>query len=292
MNLIIVSILLTIITFIIILIDKTNVKGRIRISFKPRAFISLLWLLLIVFGCFKIIPANTVGIRYNAFNGGIQDKTLGEGFILKTPIDIIYNLSTEVKELNFTGVTVQTADSQWISTQLQVQVQIDTGKAFEYFKKYRNKKFDDISSIIQSTVQKELESVSTQYNIMEILGEERSNIVTETSNRIQEELIKDGIIVQRFVLVDTEAGETIENAIAKEAAAKKEAETAKYLKEKAELEGEAKVIAAKKEKEANELKTKALTEAILKEKFIEKWDGKLPVVTDGSNIFDISKLMD
>ena len=44
------------------------------------------------------------------------------------------------------------------------------------------------------------------------------------------------------------------------------------------------------EKEANELKAKALTPAVLKQMWIEKWDGKLPTVTAGNQmIMDISK---
>ena len=88
-------------------------------------------------------------------------------------------------------------------------------------------------------------------------------------------------------MVDTDAGDTIEQAIAKEASAKKEAETAKYLKEKAELEGEAKVIEAQKEKEANELKQKALTQQILTEKMIEKWNGQLPTTVLSDNIMSV-----
>ena len=44
------------------------------------------------------------------------------------------------------------------------------------------------------------------------------------------------------------------------------------------------------EKEANELKAKALTPAVLQQMWIEKWDGKLPTVSSGGQfIMDISK---
>lgn len=68
---------------------------------------------------------------------------------------------------------------------------------------------------------------------------------------------------------------------------KKEAETAKYLKEKAELEGEAKIIQAQKEKEANELKQKTLTKEILMEKMIEKWNGQLPNTMMNDDILSV-----
>lgn len=45
------------------------------------------------------------------------------------------------------------------------------------------------------------------------------------------------------------------------------------------------------EKQANELKEKTLTDNVIKEKFIEKWNGELPKVTGNNGILDISKLL-
>lgn len=42
-------------------------------------------------------------------------------------------------------------------------------------------------------------------------------------------------------------------------------------------EAEKKVVAAQAEAEANRLRTQALTPMILKQQWIDKWDGKLPV---------------
>lgn len=50
------------------------------------------------------------------------------------------------------------------------------------------------------------------------------------------------------------------------------------------------IVAAKAEKEANQLREQALTPAILEKMWIEKWDGKLPVYGQVPTIFkDISK---
>lgn len=281
------DLIITILFFLVLSIDPKEEKFKVT----KKSFLSLFCLLLIGFACFTSIGANKVGIVYNPFKGGIQDYTLNQGYKMKSPFTKVYKINTEVNELTFKNISVQTNDSQFVNATIKVQVKIDSNKAFEYFSKYRDKSLEDISSLLSSTIQKQLESVTTQYNIMDVLGAERDEIVDKSLELIQKELLKDGISVLRITLVDTDAGEQIEKAIANEAVAKKEAETAEYKKQKAQLEGEAKVIEAQKNKEANELISKTLTDKLLMEKFIEKWDGKLPTVTGGETMFDISSIM-
>ena len=294
MILIVSSILLSVITVISLSIEVNKVNGVYKfkgIKFKKRSLLGLLWLLLILLGCFVNVGTNRVGIVYNPLAGGIQDYTLGQGYKIKNPLATVYKINTEVKELTFENISVQTNDSQYVNAIIKVQAKIDSNSAFEYFSRYRDKTLEDISSILSSTVQKQLETVTTQYNIMDVLGAKRDEIVNKSLELIKNELEKDGIEVIRITLVDTDAGEEIEKAISNEAVAKKEAETAEYKKQKAELEGEAKVIEAQKEKEANELVSKTLTDELLLEKFIEKWNGELPKVSGGNNMFDITSIL-
>ena len=287
MFIIIVSVIVTLIAFILLSVDVTEDKFKVT----KKSFLSLGCMIIVLFGCFTNIGANRVGIVYNPFKGGIQDYTLNQGYKTKSPLTKIYKINTEVNELTFSNISVQTNDSQFVNTVIKAQVKIDSNKAFEYFSKYRDKSLEDISSILSATMQKQLETITTQYNIMDVLGAKRDEIVNKSLELIQKELIKDGISVLRITLVDTDAGADIEKAIANEAVAKKEAETAEYKKQKAQLEGEAKVIEAQKEKEANELISRTLTDELLMEQFIEKWDGKLPTVTGGETMFDISSIM-
>ena len=287
MFIIILSVILTLVAFVGLSIDVVEDKFKVT----KKSFLSLFCLLLIGFDCFTNIGANKVGIVYNPFKGGIQNYTLGQGYKLKSPFAKVYKINTEVNELTFNNISVQTNDSQFVNAVIKAQVKIDSTQAFEYFSKYRDKSLEDISSVLSATIQKQLETITTQYNIMDVLGAKRDEIVNKSLELIQSELAKDGISVLRITLVDTDAGEQIEKAIANEAVAKKEAETAEYKKQKAQLEGEAKVIEAQKEKEANELISKTLTDELLMEQFIEKWDGKLPTVTGGETMFDISSIM-
>lgn len=290
MGIIITSLILTIITFFALGEKYDSEKYEFYYKITKTNLLSLGWLVIILFGCFTNIKANTVGIVYNPFKNGVQNYTLGQGYKAKSPFTKVYKISTEVKELTFNEISVQTSDSQYVKAIIKAQIQIDNTKAFEYFSKYRDKDLEDISGILSATIQKQLENITTQYNIMEVLGENRTEIVDKSLELIQEELLKDGIKVLRITLVDTDAGEKIENAIAGEAIAKKEAETAEYKKQKAQLEGEAKVIEAQKEKEANELINKTLTKEILTEKYIEKWDGKLPETYAGNDVLSIFNL--
>ena len=288
----ILAILVFVITGCVFGKDKYGDPEVVGWKINKKQFSAIIPLIIILFACYTIVPANNVGVRYNPFKNGTQEKTLKEGFYGKNPIEKIYTLSTKIQEFQFKDISIQTKDSQYVNSILQVQARIDKTKAFEYFKKYGDKDLEDIKSILSNTIQKQFEKVTTQYNVMEVLGDKRNEIVDKTLGFVKEELLKDGIMVERIVLVDTDAGKEIENAISKEAIAKKEVDTAKYQKEKAKLEGEAKVIEAQKEKEANALLSKTLTDEILLEKFIEKWNGELPKVSSGENIFDITSILE
>ena len=87
MGTIITSIILCVLTIVVCLAEKKT---------KKYWGVGFLWLFLIAFSCFTTIGANTVGIFYNPLKGGIQDEVLGEGLRTKSPLDKVYQISTEV----------------------------------------------------------------------------------------------------------------------------------------------------------------------------------------------------
>lgn len=88
-------------------------------------------------------------------------------------------------------------------------------------------------------------------------------------------------IKENFQLEQLTSGLKYPNSIV-EAVNAKNAAIQKAQKAQNELavvkaEAEKKVVAAQAEAEANKLRTQALTPMILKQQWIDKWDGKLPV---------------
>jgi len=287
--------ILTIALFILGLINvKKDVNGSFAgFSLKPTKRIALSIIPLVACvacSCVVFVPANTVGIRWSAFTG-TSESTLDEGIALKTPVDKIYQISTTVQEKSMENMAVQTLDAQWVSMSLNIKYQVDKPNAFKVFKNYKTLENLD-TNLISNVTQRSVEEVTTKYNVIDILGEKRNNIYTEIESILKEKLADEGVTLKFITILETDAGEEIEAAIAKEAVAKKAVETAEQEKKKAEIDAETKLIQAQGEAKANEIKTKQLTDEILTEMFIEKWNGELPTVSGSDGMMlDVSSII-
>lgn len=236
------------------------------------------------------IPANTVGVKWSAF-GGTSETTLNGGITLKIPFaDKIYMIPTTVQERTVKNVSVQTKDAQFIKMEVNVKFNVSKSNAFKVYKRY-----GDIDSMKQNIIgnyaQKSVETIVTQYNVIEVLGEKKNEVYTRATADLTEKLAKEGVELTSLTIKDMDAGKEIEEAISKEVVAKKAVETAKQEKEKAQIVAEKKKIEAQGEADANEIKTSKLTDAVLREMLIKKWDGKLPKVSGSDNMLDITSLL-
>lgn len=282
-------------------------KDRYDIGWKLQCkqFLALLGLLLMIPAFITKVPANSVGIKYSAFNG-TDKNTLSEGFHFKTPFDKVYNISTEIQTTTVTNLTTQTHDAQYVTSTLDVKYRVNPTNAYLIFTQFRT--LDKMSSsLIVPTTQRALELITTNYNVMDVLGEKRSEIYSALDVALSEELAKYSVEFISVSIVDMDAGEQIEAAITAEAVAKKAVETAEYElakaqteakkaaviaeaeKEAAKIKAETEIIEAEAEKTANELLQKSLTDLILRQQWIEKWDGVLPMYYGGEDsglIFD------
>lgn len=192
------------------------------------------------------VPANTVGVKWSAF-GGTSETTLNEGVTLKIPFaDKIYMIPTTVQERTVKNVSVQTKDAQFIKMEVNVKFNVSKSNAFKVYKRY-----GDIDSMKQNIIgnyaQKSVETIVTQYNVIEVLGEKKNEVYTRATADLKEKLAKEGVELTSLTIKDMDAGKEIEEAISKEAVAKKAVETAKQEKEKAQIVAEKKKIEAQGE---------------------------------------------
>lgn len=267
-----------------------------HLNLKKQVF-ALAGLLICLLGCVTRVPANNVGIVYSPF-GGTREQTLNEGTHIKNVFDKVYDMSTEVQTLKIEGVTTQTKDAQYVSSNLDVKYRVNPSNAYIVFKQYR--KLNVVSdTLIAPTTQRVLELVTTKYNVIDILGEKRNSVYSELESSLTEEFAKYGIEFYSISISDMDAGAAIEAAIEQEAVAKKAVETAeqnllkteaeakqksvkaKADQEAAKIEAETRLIEAEAEKKANDLLTQSLTDQVLKKEWIDKWDGKMPTYYAG-----------
>lgn len=298
MGWIISSIVMGIVLFMVLGLRIDEKNEEISWKFSPRQFLCLLAFLLLVPGLITKVPANSVGIKYSPFSG-TSEVTLSEGFHGKNLFDKVYKISTEVQTMNVPNLTTQTRDAQYVTSIIDVKYRVSSQNAYLVFTQFRT--LDKMSdALIAPTVQRVLELITTNYNVMEVLGEKRSEIYNELEVNLAKEFLKYGVEFYAISITDMDAGEQIEQAITDEAVAKKQVETAEQELLKAEMEAkkqsvtakaeqdaakiqaETKIIQAEAEKKANELLQQSLTEDILIQQWIEKWNGKTPEYYGGN----------
>lgn len=287
----IISVLLLAATIATFFCGMKKVKdGMEEFKINKKCFLSIIPLGLLVFvQSICVIPSNTVGVKYSALNG-TSKNTLKEGVHFVTPfVDKIYNIDTTVQERTDESVSVQTKDAQWAKMQVNVKYEVSKSNAFKVYKQYKT--MDALKeNIIGNYAQNAMNEVCSKYNIIDLLGDQRNEIINKASEILRENLEKEGVTLKMLTIKDLDAGEKIEKAISDEAVAKKQVETAKQKQEKARTEAETKLIEAEGEANANAVKTKALTPEVLQEQWINKWDGKLPKVTDGNTMIGLDNL--
>lgn len=288
----IISVLLLVATIatLVITLKKKNEFGYVTLKWNKKGLLSIIPLGLLVFvQSICVIPSNTVGVKYSALHGTSKD-TLKEGVHFVTPfVDKIYKIDTTVQERTDDNVSVQTKDAQWARMQVNVKYEVSKSNAFKVYKQYKT--MDALKdNIIGNYAQNAMNEVCSNYNIIDLLGDKRNEIINQATDILKQDLEKEGVTLKMLTIKDLDAGKKIEKAISDEAVAKKQVETAKQKQEKARTEAETKLIEAEGEANANAVKTKALTPEVLQEQWINKWDGKLPKVTDGDTMIGLDNL--
>ena len=287
------------------IIAETNWK------LNKRQLACVLGLLIMIPGFLTKIPANSVGIVYSPF-GGTSEQTLSEGIHTKNIFDKTYKISSEVQTMTVENLTTQTKDAQYLTSILDIKYRVNTADAYLVFKQFRT--LDNMSkNLIIPTTQRTLEHITTQYNVIDILGEKRNTIYTELEVALREEFAKYGVEFYSVTITDMDAGDALENAIMEEAVAKKAVETAEQnllkteteAKQKsvqaqaeqdaAKIEAETKLIEAEAEKKANEMLNQSLSDEILRQQWINKWNGVVPMYYAGDGegagiMFDAGEL--
>ena len=247
--------------------------------------IILSFAIITLFSSFKTIRSGEVGLKVRF--GKITDSSLNEGLNLKIPyIEKIVKVNIKVQKTELKTES-SSKDLQVITTLLAVNYNVQKQSATTL---YKNVGKDYEKTILIPAIQESIKAVMSSFTAEEVITK-RNQVSDLCLEEIQSKVEKYGINIDDFNIIDLDFSAEYSKAIEEKQVAEQKVLTAKQELEKEKIEAEKKIVKAEAEKTANEMKQQTLTDNIIKEKFIEKWDGKTPVVMGEGSILDLSSLM-
>lgn len=282
MFLIILSIILVVVTAGLLGINTEAEKWE----FKPRMIISLLWLIIILFGCFSTIKTGEIGIKTRF--GKIVGSTTNEGITFKSPIEKIEKINIKVQKYeNKDALSTSTKDMQIVNNiKVSINYQIDGTNVVELYKKVGINYSD---TILEPAIQETIKGVISKYTSEELVTK-RSEISLDINNTLNERIKNYGINSVSVAINNFDFSEAYNQAIEQKAVAEQNVLKAQQELEQTKVEAEKKIVEAEATNKANELLKQNVTDEVLMKQFIEKWDGKLPTTYAGNDILKMFNL--
>lgn len=263
--------------------------------------------LIVTLNCLTKIEAGYAGVVYNT-NGGVEDKVLSQGWHINAPWKKIteYPVSTETVYLSADkqegspkddSFYISTKDGKLVNVDIAYSYRMKSDTLPQLFTKFRGKKSELIENgYMRDRLKEACNTVSTGFDVLEVYGEKRQSLNTEVFKRFKDSLNKVGIVVETFSFTRVEPDKASMQAIQSKVDARQALERMKIEKEqtqinaekqkiKAQGNAEAKIIEAEGTAQSNKLLQQSLTASVIEQKWIDKWDGKLPTYSgSGSNM--------
>ena len=283
-----------------------------------KSFVSILILIaLLIFGIVMLmfsttVPEGHVGVVVTL--GQAKDEILYPGFHWLSPIDAVEKMDTRWQKYSI-QTSAFSKDIQQVDITMSVNYALQKQGAL---KMYKNVGVDYDDKIMLPLINEAIKSTFAKYSAEELVAN-RDAISEEVFDELSEELEFYALSVQEVAIEDIDFSDAFTNAIeAKQVAtqtllqaeteqkqqtlvAQAEADRAKIKAEaaaeqaKITAEAEASAIKIKADAEAYRLQQENahITEETIRKAMIEKWDGKLPVISgnEAMPILDVADVI-
>ncbi len=248
-------------------------------------------LVTLFFSCERI-DAGHVGVKVNQYgdNKGVDDVVAVTGMVFYNPFTTrVYEFPTFIQHKEYKGensFVVNSKDGSEFAVSPIMNYSVQREKVPAIFSKYRRPLEDIEEGFLKTAVYDAFRLATNKYTADELISN-RAVFEVEVRRLLDGQLLKEGFIINQFTsnLVYPETFkksiEAKNNAVQAALRAENEVKTAeaqaKIKVATAEGNAQAMLTQARAEAEANKLKQSTLTNLLLQQQWIEKWDGKLPV---------------
>lgn len=258
-----------------------------------------------LFICVERIPAGYVGVQYSV-NGGVKEDVLTQGWHVVAPTIKVTQYSVATEQLYMSvderGDSEPNQNFDVICKDGKMNIDFEMSYSFDpenvtkVFEKYRGMDGREVvDSIIRGKIKTKVSEVTSEYSVLEAYQEKKAELNTDITNTLREYLKEFGVNVESANITRASVDASIETAITERSRVAQELEAEKMNQEKAtlkaqtamiEAEGKNKVMIenARAEAEAYKIKSEQITDELLEKWLIDKWDGKLPVVSGQNDL--------
>lgn len=268
--------------------DVALSKGSLKIVAGSLCVVAVIILLLT---SFYNVDTGQVGI-VKRFGKVISIKE--EGLNIKAPIiDKVYKMNVREQTLKFSyegdnndapAISASTKDMQTVLVSVTVSDVVS-----DPMKLYRAFTGNHVRSMMVPRVKDAVQSQVARYTIEEFIAK-RDQLSKDIYNDLENTFAGYGVTLTNVSIIDHDFSDDYEKAVEAKKIAEQQVEEERQKQQKLIVEQENKVNLAelevekkKLEAEANKIVTDSLSKEILQKQMIEKWDGKLPYVTGGSD---------
>jgi len=249
-------------------------------------FIIVLIALIVALNSITIVDPGHTGVVVTL--GKVKEGTLQEGIHIKAPfVQVVKKIDNRIVKLE-----VQTEafskDLQTVDTKIAVNYRVDTKKSYSI---YKNVGTDYEEVLVVPAVNEVLKAAAAKYTAEESVVNREAisdDLIVGLNNKLNDA----GLFVTDINIVNYDFSEAFIAAIEDKQVAQQKllkAETEKQTEiTNAQAKAEATKIEAEGTAEANRVLNDSLSDRVLENKKLEKWNGELPQVTgDGSTIIDL-----
>lgn len=254
--------------------DKRN-----RDLFLASRILAVLLGLIVLSSFFVIVHAGERGVLMKF--GQVQAQVLDEGIHLIIPlVNTVQKLSVRVQKQEI-STEASSRDLQTVFTDVAINWHIQPEQAHLLFQQVGSSE-SVIDRIIDPAIEEVLKAIIAQYTAEEVITR-RNAVKAEIDRLLSNRLAVYHLAVDDVSLVEIHFSQQFNSAVEAKQIAEQEAKRAGFLAVRAAREAEAKVNLAKGEAESQRLIDSTLTPTLLRKQGIDKWDGKLPLITGDRN---------
>lgn len=224
------------------------------------------------------------GTRGLVFTTGSLNYVADEGLHFKAPfVQRVKEVDITTQSTSVDKLTAASKDLQTVSANININYRVDANKLIEI---YNQTRFDVENRVIQPRIKEALKVVTAKYTAEELITK-RTEAKAELDSIVFEALKEYNIIVEDIQLTNFEFSAEFNKAVEAKQLEAQNALKAKNILERTKIEAEQSIVRSKAEAESIRIQSEAIRaqggQEYVQLKWIQKWDGKMPVTQAGDN---------